>query len=388
MAHPTRLDTPGLLAAVVLGTLGGLTIMIVPGFVGLVGSLTGLDDQSLGYVASWDINAMAVAIGAGTFLISRFNWRHLALLALAIIGIGNLWTATCVTYPAVVAARVLAGCGEGLAIAVSFAALGSASNPDRAFGIYLVVGLTVSAGILVVLPALQVLIGPSAMFIGLALIAVSAAAIVKWLPTHSSMSAVNALDGVSIQKVMTVAGLTGVFLYFIAQGAMWSYFERIGASNGIDPDVIGQAMGVSSFSGTGGALVAVLLTSRVSRAWLLAGSGAISLLSFWLLMGTVSAAQLFVAGILFNFGWNLAQPLLSGVCAEADARGRVVVAMGCIQTVGFGVGPALAAALLTGHNFVPAAWMSTAVLICSLAIVLGGLRARGLQSMPRNSAVP
>ena len=64
-----------------------------------------------------------------------------------------------------------------------------------------------------------------------------------------------------------------------------------------------------------------------------------------------------------------------GVCADADCHGRVVVAMGCIQTVGFGIGPALTATLLRGHDYGPALWSSAAVLVVSLAIVLAGMRA-------------
>ena len=53
------LNARGLTAAVVLGTLGALTIMVVPGFVMLIGGQSTLDDRQLGYIASWDINASA-----------------------------------------------------------------------------------------------------------------------------------------------------------------------------------------------------------------------------------------------------------------------------------------------------------------------------------------
>jgi predicted MFS family arabinose efflux permease len=166
-----------------------------------------------------------------------------------------------------------------------------------------------------------------------------------------------------------------VFLYFIAQGAMWSYFERIGNASGVDPVRIGQALAISSFAGGAGSLVAVLLSTRCARAWPLIVSGVISLVSFYLLTGNVTASTLIAAGILFNFAWNLSQPLLSGLCAEADSQGRVVVAMGCIQTIGFGAGPALAAMVLHDRDFAPVAWLSAAVLVASLVIVLAGMRA-------------
>jgi predicted MFS family arabinose efflux permease len=91
-----------------------LTIMVVPGFVMLVGGQSTLDDRQLGYVASWDINASAAAIGLATFLIARWSWRLLAAVGLVLIVLGSLFTALNHTYTAIVAARICAGIGEGL----------------------------------------------------------------------------------------------------------------------------------------------------------------------------------------------------------------------------------------------------------------------------------
>lgn len=380
---PGGLDLRGLCAAVVLGTLGALTIMIVPGFVMLVGAQSGLNDQQLGYVASWDINATAAAIGFATFLIARFGWRQLALVGLVLLVLGNVLTAGCHTYTGIVIARIVAGMGEGLAIAVAFAALGSASNPDRAFGVYLVVGLTVSAALLALLPRLEARFGAAALFEAMAGLTLLSSALMIWLPRGTDRPGTLLEGAPGVSKHLAVAGLVGVFLYFIAQGAVWSYFERIGTASGIEAVLIGEATGISSFAGVGGALLAVVLVAHCGRRWPLIASGVLSIASFWMLRGHVTGTELIVSGILFNFAWNLAQPLLSGVCSDADCRGRVVVAMGCIQTVGFGIGPALTATLLRGHDFGPSLWTSAAVLILSLVIVLGGLRAqaRGLVSV-------
>jgi DHA1 family inner membrane transport protein len=375
-----QLDTRGLLAAVLLGTLGALTIMVVPGFVMLIAAQSGLDDRQLGFIASWDINSMAAAIGAATLLISRCNWRHLAVAGAALLVLGNLWTAASHGYTTLAAARVLTGIGEGLTVAVSFAALGSASNPDRAFGIYLVAGLTVSAALLALLPWLEASVGAPAVFSCIALLTAASSASVLWLPRCNPGSVQWETGAPPVCRELAISGLVGVFLYFIAQGAMWSYFERIGRASGVDAAVIGEAMGLSSFAGMAGALLAVSVCTRFGRVLPLVASGFVSVVSFWMLRGRVSGTELVIAGVLFNFAWNLAQPLLSGVCAEADAQGRVVVAMGCIQTVGFGVGPALAAMTLREHDFSRTVWLSTAVLTVSLIIVLSGLRARRLRT--------
>src|SRR5438552_17703897 len=179
-SNPGGLDVRGLTAAVVLGTLGALTIMIVPGFVMLLGAQSGLDDQQLGYVASWEINATAAAIGFATFLVARLSWRQLALGGLLLLVLGSLLTGQCHTFSALVAARVVAGVGEGLAIAVAFAALGSSPNPDRAFGVYLVVGLSVSAALLGLLPRLLGRFGPEVLSEGFAGVTLLCAALLPW----------------------------------------------------------------------------------------------------------------------------------------------------------------------------------------------------------------
>ena len=376
IAQRGGIDGRALVAAVVLGTIGALTIMVVPGFVTLVAAQSGLGDRELGFIASWDISTMAAAIGVSTWLISRFQWRHIALVGTALMVLGDLSTAASQSYAAIASARVCAGCGEGLAVAISFAALGRATNPDRAFGIYLIVGLAVSAAVLALLPALQASIGPPAVFVGAAGLTVASATLYSWLPDRNRERGGERGSATVVLKELAITGLVGVFLYFIAQGALWSYFERIGAASGIRPDLIGYATGVSSFAGVGGALLAVWGCMRLGRTALLMGSGVLSIASFWMLRGHVTETELVISGLLFNFGWNLAQPLLSGVCADADSEGRVVVAMGCIQTVGFGLGPAIAASLLRDGEFLPVIWLSSAVVVVSLLIVLSGLHAQ------------
>lgn len=370
------LDVRGMAASIVLGIVGALTILVLPGFVMLIGAQAGLDDQHMGIVAAWDIDSMAAAIGVSTFVISRVNWRHLALAGIALLAIGDLMTALSHGFPSIVAARICAGTGEGLAIACSFAALGSASNPDRAFGIYLVAGMTFGAAFLALQPIAEARFGASSIFVALSAMTFVSAALLTWLPPNNPHAATWAGAAPPVSKVLAFSGLSSVFLYFIAQGAMWGYFGRIGVASGISPANIGTAMGLSSISGVGGALLAISVQKRLGRTIPLAASGAISLLSFWLLAGHVTPAALVTSGLLLNFGWNLAQPLLSGVCCDADPQGRVVVAMGCIQTVGSGLGPALAAMTLRGTDFSPAIWLSVGVLVLSLVIVISGLKAR------------
>jgi len=178
----------------------------------------------------------------------------------------------------------------------------------------------------------------------------------------------------AIQWPMALLALAGVLLYFVAQGAVWSYFERIGHASGIAPQTIGTTLALSSVAGIAGALLVALLPARGGRALPLLLGSIVSLISFLLLGGRVTATGLVVAGLAFNIAWNFCQPILSGICASADRGGRIVCAMGSIQTVGYGLGPAFAAALLRDGNYWPVLHMAMAFLIASLLAVLPAAR--------------
>ena len=69
------LSAGGLAASVLIGIVGAWTILITPGLLAVVAVQGALSDQQLGYVAAWEINAMAVTIGLSTFLLPRWDWR-------------------------------------------------------------------------------------------------------------------------------------------------------------------------------------------------------------------------------------------------------------------------------------------------------------------------
>lgn len=364
-----RLDRSGLASAIVIGIVGALVIFITPGFLALIAASARLDDAHLGYVAAWDINAMGVTIGLSTFLLARCNWRVAVGIGLVLVAIGNALTAFVTTYPAISAARVVAGAGEGIAIGFAFAALGRASNPDRAFSLYLVSGAVVSAIVLYALPWLLAHVSPRTMFLGNALATVACGSCLLLFPDGRQEDDPLAATG-GLNWRLAIGALVCVFLYFLATGAMWSYAERIGQASGLSDAAIARGLSLGTLAGVVGAGLAGLLPSRWGRATPLAASGVLSVISFQLLLGTVPATLFAVAIVLLLFAWNFAQPLLSGICCEADPQGRVVCAMGSIQTFGTGMGPAAAGATLVGRGFGLAIWLSCAILVLSLTIVI------------------
>ncbi len=347
----TRLTPAGLASAVAVGIIGALVIFVTPGFLALVAQQTGFDNDQLGYLVAWDINAMGVTIGLSTFALSRVRWRLAVATGLALIAVGNLLTGLTTDFVAMAAARVVAGAGAGISVGFAFAALGRARNPDRAFSIYLVAGALFSSAFLVALPQIQAAFAPRAVFAAIAGASLLVILSLKALPDGSADEENVFAGGGVLDRRIAFGSLVGVFLLFFAMGAGWTYSERIGIASGVPIGTIASGLSIGTMAGVVAAGLAGFLPQGWGRSGPLIVSAIAGIIGFLMFRGQVTNNAFVIACVLMMFSWNFAQPLLSGICSEACQRGRVVCAMGSIQTFGTGLGPAAAAATLGTGSF-------------------------------------
>ncbi len=374
---PPRLTRAGIVSAILVGLVGAMVIFITPGFLAVIAQMTGFDDDQLGYLVAWDINSMAVTIGLSTFALARISWRKAVAAGLALIIIGNVLTVLVSGFEATVAARVVAGSGAGIAIGFAFAALGRAPNPDRAFAIYLVVGYILASAYLFAMPAIMAAISPQAQLLIFAALNALVLLTLRTLPDGSKDEADIFAGGGKIDMPYSVGALVSVFLLFFAVVGVWSYTERIGAASRLSPEVIATGLSIGTMAGVVGAALAGMLPRTLGRSIPITLSGIACLIGFLLYRGEVSPTAFTVGTILTMLSWNFSQPLLSGLCSEACSRGRVVCAMGSIQTFGSGLGPAAAAATLVTGSFDLMIYGACAALVLSvLAAVATTSRAR------------
>ena len=275
-----RLTRGGLISAILVGLVGALVIFITPGFLAVIAQKTGFDNDELGYLAALDINAMAVTVGLSTFALARVPWRIAVALGLALIIVGNLLTAAVISFPAMAAARIVAGAGEGVAIGFAFAALGRASNPDRAFSIYLVVGALLSSAFLYALPAIQAAVTPSALFLIVAALNAFVMLSLFAFPDGSKDEPDIFAGAGKLDMRYASGALLGVFLLFFAMGGMWSYSERIGMASLLSADVIAKGLSIGTIAGVVGAGLAGVLPRRWDRSWPLVGTAITGVASF------------------------------------------------------------------------------------------------------------
>jgi DHA1 family inner membrane transport protein len=355
-------------AATVLGTIGALTILVMPGFLGVMVEAFGFNDRQLGLLASVQIFTNAIATGVTTVAISRINWRLLGLAAMVILAAGNVLSILMPGFSGILVARCIAGIGEGIAIAVCFSALGITRDPDRSFGIYLVFALIFSAVVLYIFPIVFAWGGHRLVFYSLTGLSLAGVLLLPWLSPQSPERKTHSHHHLPLPYKLVGVGLAMVTFFFIGQGAVWSYLERMGAARAIDPETVSAALSLSALAGIAGAGIAMLLGKKVRRSVSITVGVVAQVISMLMLASEFDEKGFIAAVMIFNFSWNLCQPYLSGVMSELDPEGRVVVLMGSLQTIGVAVGPLIASMTMGSGEYQLICYLGIGTVLISLAL--------------------
>lgn len=320
----------------------------MPVFVGAIAAHFGWGDREVGWLASADMAGSALASLCTIPIIGRMRWRRAACLAIAVLVLGNVLSLSAMTFAPLLAARALAGFGGGIMLSIAYVGLCRSSAPDRYFGLYVFSQLGLQVLALATFPSLVSAYGPSGMFLLLAAVAAMLLLVVPLIPARIPDAAASAAAPGTASSKVSAAAIVGIIaqgLYFLAPGAAWGYFERIGQGFTLSLPQIGSALSVATFAGIAGALVVVVLGTRASR-WLSMVAGtALSVIAMILLIDGSGFARFLIAGALFNFAWNYTFPYQMGVLALLDRTGAVAILSLIVQLAGLAAGPLMASML-------------------------------------------
>jgi len=356
--------------ATFMGMTACASLAILPMLVGAIVDEIGLTGREAGFIAAADMSGAVISTLWVAFTINRWNWRYVIFTALSIMILGNLASVKADAFAPLFFARLLAGIGNGLTLSIAAAALAGTRNPDRNFGILVAGVCGFGAGLLMVMPPVLECWGVDAVFIGIAGFAIVGMFLIRFFPAFST--ARDHESGSSRQIVIwwAAVGLTATLIFFIAQGAVWAYLERLGVSRGLTLETVAIGLAVSQVAAAAGAASVSWLSTRYGRAWPLFIGTACQVGSLVLLVSVITPIGFAIAASIFNFTWNFILPYQMGAMATVDPTGRVVVLTTVVQTIGLAVGPALAAIIITGGNYVNAVWIGLFCSAFSFAILL------------------
>ena len=373
----------GLLAALLLSflaTAGLFYVNIMPALVaGLVDGLHYTARQA-GLVGSANVYGAACGALVAVFLVRRVPWRPAAVAVLIALIFADL-ASTFVRAPeAMIAMRFVHGSIGGLLVGIGFAVIARTHNPDRVFGMLLVVQFGLGGVGLMTLPRLVPVFGVKALFLALALFSLVTLLMVPFLADYPVRKAETTGGARATRIAWRPLGLAllSVFLFQGGNMALAAYMIELGRAYGLQTGFISTTLGIAAWIGAIGSILVVVLGTRFGRLKPLAIALVLTVLGNAAFHFSGSAVIFAAANVGTAITWAFVIPYLLGMCAAFDATGQTAAMGGFASKMGLATGPLVAATLLHGTNYSLLIDLAVAALIGSAIAAL--LPARVLDS--------
>ena len=372
-----------LLSAGALGTIASAAGAILPVLVGLWQTQNGLSVEQAGLVAATEL--LAQVFGTGVFLWASQRWSLRTIGAAGLVGmlVGNIASAASGGFHSLVLARAFGGTGGGLARALSMMCLARALTPGRAFAIYAGAQMALASLTTAGIPHLIASLGSQAPFLALAVGAIIGFALCPFLPKGSTPSSGDRRRSAS--PASALFAIAALFIYFVGQGALWTYLKAIGDHQSISAAGITYALTFLNIAGFVGALGAGAFARRVNPRAALLILLATETLSIVGLFNSHTAGLFIASACGYNFSWCASFPFQFTVIAQSDTTGRASSVVPAADGLGLAGGAALAGVVL------PTLGLESAGAICEAASAIGvGLyiTATMFTKMPSNEKPP
>jgi predicted MFS family arabinose efflux permease len=374
---------PAVLASVV-GSLaiGGASSNVAPILVGALVDGSGFTESQVGLVTSAELCSVALATLLFSKRVATKPRVNFACIAAGVAILGHVVSSLVAGMEALVAARIVAGIGEGAVFAAGNAAIASAREPDRLCGAASVIGGGGSVGLLVLMPYATSPFGVAGAFLTLAGLTLVLLPTLRMLPNapHRPTSHEGSASAHAPNRNLALVGLLAVLLFTIGQGAVWAFAERMGVGAGLSTVEVGEKLGIAMVCGLIGSGAATALGTQFGRALPLAVGTAIQAAAVAFLVGseTVDQYQYALMGWAFSFFFCL--PYLIGIMAILDSAGRWTSAAAGLEVAGNGIGPFIGGLLLESSGYGALATLAIVTSIVCLGlmcVVLAGPKNRG-----------
>jgi MFS family permease len=268
----------------------------------------GLSHQRAGDLGTIELTTLAATSFLSTPFVPRISHRWLALSGTLLAAFGVAISAFADAYAVMILGRLFIGTGSGLAIAGANATISAREDAERVFAIIWTLGGGITAFIAITMPVVVEGGNYPAGFGMLLILALAAAPFVLWIPhrppafeREDSITTVPAtgdlagppetesfgssLPPTSLLDPLALLTLGGIFLYSLAEMALWQFAFDIAVENGIPYERVGYFIGVTGFVGLTGGFVAAWIGLRFRRVVPVVVGSLISVAGRWLALG-------------------------------------------------------------------------------------------------------
>lgn len=366
MKEETNHQVSTILVAILCYALGPLMFSVLPVVVGAFISHLNLTMQQAGYVASADIAGLFLGNLLSVWLIRTFKARQIAIMAVSLLVLGNLYTATISDFQSLLLCRLITEIGAGVMMGLAMTYLSRTSNPERYFGMSVGMQIFITIILLMIAPSLLELVGLHGFFVIIAsLCLLSASSWLMPLEIHTDTESHPRLFPMEAKDRKALLGVGTILIYWIGIGAFWSYAELLGTAKGIDGQAVANALALSQIAGFIGASATSWASTRWGR---VVPVMVASLVQLACIVFIWQASVVWVYGVLigiYSFTWNVILIYQLGVVAEHDEKRIFTPLSLAAQALGVAIGPALVAFFIHNDDLSPVYVIASLTLVAS-----------------------
>ncbi len=316
----------------------------------------GVERDVAGYIVS--ANKYGAAFGAllATFFVKKLEWRFVLRILFIFLIVVDLISTQIKNPDTLILVRFLHGTIGGLSVGFGLSIIARTYNPDKIFGMLLVVQYSFGSIGIYAVPRMVETFGNEAVFGALIIFTIMAISILPFVPNVAkSNNAVSSssIFNISIGKFLFLA-LVSLFLFQAANMGIADYAFELGKDIGLENNKISNILTIANIiSICGGALVYIIGTKYGRTLPLIIGISTSAIFTF-LLHYSDNVPIYFIANTFTGIAWGFTIPYILGLCSTFDTHGQMAALAGFISKMGLATGPLIGSLFIinSGINFI------------------------------------
>ena len=312
----------------------------------------GVERDTAGFIVS--ANKYGAAFGAllATFVVKKLEWRYvLRILFFCLIAVDLI--STQIENPqTLILLRFFHGTIGGLSVGFGLSIIARTYNPDKIFGMLLVVQYSFGSIGIWAVPRMVEAFGYSAVFGALIIFTIMAILILPSVPNVTNPSkntASSNIFNIPINRFLFLA-LIGLFLFQASNMGVADYAFELGKDIGLENTEISNILTIANvISISGGALV-YLIGTKFGRTLPLVFGISISAIFTFMLHYSDNVSIYFIANTVTGIAWGFTIPYILGLCSTFDTHGQMAALAGFISKMGLASGPLIGSLFIINYG--------------------------------------
>ena len=350
-------DQSSIIAAIfysILATAGLFYVNLGGAFLSAFVDGLGVERDVAGFIVS--ANKYGAAFGAliATFLVKRLDWRKTVKLLFLCLIVFDLISTQISNPQTLILLRFIHGSIGGLSVGFGLSIIARTYNPDKIFGMLLVVQYSFGSLGIFAVPRLVDAYGYGAVFGTLISFTLMTLIILPYIPNVKSPLDKNSTNK-NLLKIplnsMLILALCALFLFQASNMGVADYAFELGKDIDLENSNISNILTIANLiSISGGLLVYVLGTKYGRTIPLIIGISTASIFTF-LLHYSENVSIYFLANTITGIAWGFTIPYLLGLCATFDLHGQMAALAGFISKMGLASGPLVGSLFIMNKGF-------------------------------------